>query len=120
MANTLEGPRNRERRAARRFDLSLAIEIHTAIEQARVLRGTTRDLSSRGVYFVIDQGLAPGSELDLTLTLPAAMTAGTDVFVQARGRVVRTEPRTEEGTERVGIGAIIEAYDFVRAEPTPA
>lgn len=120
MTNTLEGQRSPDRRAVRRFDLSLPIEIHTSLEQARLLRGTTRDLSSRGVYFIIDQGLAPGSELDFTLTLLAAMTADTDVFVQARGRVVRLEPRTEEGRDRFGIGAIIEAYDFVRAKPTPA
>ncbi len=48
------------------------------------------------------------------------MTAGTDVFVRAHGRVVRMETRVEEGAERVGIGAIIEMYDFVRPKPTPS
>lgn len=120
MANTLESQRNRERRAVHRFDLSLPIEIHPAPERPRVLRGATRDLSSCGIYFIIDQRLASGSELDFTLTLPPAMTAGADVFVHAHGRVVRAEPRIEEGTERIGIGAIIEMYDFVRAKLTPA
>jgi len=41
-----------------------------------------------------------GSELDITLTLPAEITHGTEVFVRALGKVVRVERRMEDGSTR--------------------
>lgn len=79
--------------------------------------GKTRDISTRGVYFVVDENLAPGSELDFMLTLPAEITQGTEVFIRAHGKVVRIEKRQEDGTERLGVAAVIEKYDIIRAEP---
>ncbi len=105
-----------DRRAAVRYDLSLPIEVRATTEQSDLLRSTTRDISSRGVYFVIDQELSPGSEVDFKLTLPGELTRGPNVFIYAHGRVVRKDARTEDGAERVGIAASIESYDFVRAK----
>jgi PilZ domain len=106
-----------ERRLARRYDLSLPIVVR--IPGGRVLdreKGKTRDVSTRGLYFVIDQSLEAGSELEITLTLPAEITHGTDVFVRAHGKVVRVERKTEEGTTRLGVAAVIERYDMMRGE----
>jgi len=76
-----------ERRVARRYDLSLPVIIRVPTERvADTQKGKTRDVSTRGVYFVLDQDLEPGSELDITLTLPAEITHGSDVFVRALGR----------------------------------
>lgn len=61
--------------------------------------------------------MAPGTELDFTLTLPAEITRGTEVFIRAHGRVVRVERKSENGTEKLGIAAVIEKYDIIRAEP---
>jgi len=68
------------------------------------------------VYFVLDQDMEAGSELDLTLTLPAEITHGSEVFVRAIGKVVRVERRMEDGRSRMGVAAIIERYDIVRGE----
>jgi hypothetical protein len=57
-----------------------------------------------------------GSNLDITLTLPAEITRGTDVFVRAHGKVVRVEPRLEDGESRMGVAAVIERYDIIRGE----
>jgi hypothetical protein len=57
-----------------------------------------------------------GSDLDITLTLPAEITNGTDVFVRAQGKVVRVERRVEEGEPRMGVAAVIERYDIIRGE----
>jgi len=46
-------------------------------------QGTTRDISTRGLYFVVDQNLESGSQVDITLTLPAEITHGSEVFVRA-------------------------------------
>ncbi len=78
--------------------------------------GKTRDISTRGLYFVMDQNLRAGSELDLTLTLPAEVTHGSQVFVRAQGKVIRVEPRIEDGNTRMGVAAVIERYDIVRGE----
>jgi c-di-GMP-binding flagellar brake protein YcgR len=106
-----------ERRTARRYDLTLPVSIRSAAESLiHRQEGRTRDISTRGLYFVVLQQLEAGSELDITLTLPAEITHGGDVLVRAQGKVVRIEPRLEEGETRLGVAAIIERYDIVRGE----
>jgi PilZ domain len=110
-----------ERRTARRYDLSLPIIIRIPTERALdTQQGKTRDISTRGLYFVIEQNLVAGSELDLTLTLPAEITHGTEVFVRALGRVVRVERHSEDGDARLGVAAVIERYDIIRGEAARA
>jgi hypothetical protein len=110
-----------ERRTARRYDLSLPIIIRIPTERALdTQQGKTRDISTRGLYFVIEQNLEAGSELDLTLTLPAEITHGTEVFVRALGRVVRVERHSEDGDARMGVAAVIERYDIIRGEAARA
>jgi len=106
-----------ERRTARRYDLSLPVIIRIPAErQNGSQEGKTRDISTRGLYFVIEQDLEAGSELDITLTLPAEITHGTEVFVRAMGKVVRVEHRSEDGAARMGVAAVIERYDIIRGE----
>jgi len=110
-----------ERRTTRRYDLSLPVVIRIPTErQVDSQEGKTRDISARGLYFVIEQDLEAGSELDITLTLPAEITHGTKVFVRALGKVVRVERRMEDGTARMGAAAVIERYDIIRGEVAKA
>jgi hypothetical protein len=106
-----------ERRIARRYDLSLPVIFRLPTERAvDTQKGKTRDISTRGLYFVIEQDLEAGSALDITLTLPAEITHGTEVFVRALGKVVRVERRMEDGSTRLGVAAVIERYDIIRGE----
>lgn len=106
-----------ERRTARRYDLTLPVSIRFAAERiVSRQEGRTRDISTRGLFFVIDRDMDAGSDLDITLTLPAEITNGTDVFVRAQGKVVRVERRVEEGEPRMGVAAVIERYDIIRGE----
>lgn len=110
-----------ERRTVRRYDLTLPISIRAPRErEADSQEGKTRDISTRGLYFVIGQDLEAGSELDITMTLPAEITHGTDVFVRASGKVVRVEKRLEDGTARLGVAAVIERYDIIRGQAAHA
>jgi|SRR5256885_12391567 len=110
-----------ERRNARRYDLSLPVIVRIPTERPNENQnGKTRDISTRGLYFVIDQDLEAGSELDITLTLPAEITHSTEVFVRALGKVVRVERRGEEGELRMGVAAVIERYDIIRGEAARA
>jgi c-di-GMP-binding flagellar brake protein YcgR len=106
-----------ERRTARRYDLTLPISIRAAAESLINRQdGKTRDISTRGLYFVVARDLEAGSNLDITLTLPAEITHGTDVLVRAQGKVVRVEHRLEDGEALMGVAAIIERYDIIRGE----
>jgi PilZ domain len=106
-----------ERRAARRYDLSLPVIIRVPVEKSEGAKnGRTRDISTRGVYFTLDQDLESGTELDITLTLPAEITRGTEVFVRAQGRVIRVDRRNDDASKHVGVAAVIERYDIIRGE----
>jgi PilZ domain len=106
-----------ERRNARRYDLSLPVNVRVPISrEPKPQSGRTRDISTRGVYFTVQNDLAPGAEVDFTLTLPAEITRGTEVFVRAHGRVVRVDKRTDDEHDATGIAAVIERYDIIRGE----
>jgi hypothetical protein len=102
-----------DRRSAPRYVLALPIVARIA-QQTEPVAGISRNISVRGVYFTMDQELPPGSALELSFTLPAEMTEGTEVFVSAQGRVVRVE--RESDAERVGVAMAIEKYEIVRAK----
>jgi hypothetical protein len=106
-----------ERRMARRYDLSLPLNVRMPINrEPRAHSGQTRDISTRGVYFTVPNDLAPGTEVDFTLTLPAEITRGTEVFVRAHGRVIRVDKRSDDNHETIGVAAVIERYDIIRGE----
>ncbi len=108
-----------ERRTARRYDLSLPVIIRVPVEKEMASRnGKTRDISTRGVYFTIDQDMGAGAELDITLTLPSEVTRGSEVFIRAMGKVVRVDKKPDNGSARVGVAAIIERYEIIRTEPS--
>lgn len=110
-----------ERRTSRRYDLSLPILVRLPTEKTvDSQKGRTRDISPRGLYFVMDHDPQTGSRIDLVLTLPTEVTSGTEVLVHALGKVLRVEPRIEDGNTRIGVAAIIERYDIVREEAAPA
>jgi hypothetical protein len=106
-----------ERRIARRYDLSLPVNVSLPITRdPGPSDGQTRDISTRGVYFTTQKEFAPGAQVDFTLTLPAEITRGTEVFVRIRGRVVRVDKRRDEDHERIGVATVIEQYEFIRRE----
>lgn len=110
-----------ERRTARRYDLTLPVTVRISAQRAAELqKGKTRDISTRGLYFVLDRELTAGSEVDITLTLPAHVTNGADVLVRALGRIVRVEEHIEDESVRRGVAAIIERYDIIRGGPPQA
>ena len=107
-----------ERRNTRRYELNLPVVVRAPQKSVSDPKnGKTRDISTRGVYFTIDENIAPGAEVDFMLTLPAEITRGTEVFIRAHGKVVRVENKEEDGTSRMGVAAVIEKYDIIRAEP---
>ena len=115
MASTRPHRRNKERRTARRYRLSLPIEFWAAGEErSEPFRGTTKDISVGGIYFTTEQEFVPGSQLDVTLTFPGQLAQGTRIFVLIRGKVVRTEKKTEGDGQGIGVAVAIERFEIVR------
>ncbi len=97
-----------ERRARRRFPVTIQIAILPSAELP-VMEGTTRDVSSGGVFFYIDPKLKPAPDFDFILTLPSDIAPPEVGRIACHGRVVRVE----EGAEGLlGIAAKIEKVRF--------
>ena len=105
----------KDRRTARRYDLSLPVIIHAPILKGAVSRiGKTQDISTRGVYFTIENNLSAGAELDITILFPAELTGGTKVFIRATGKVIRVDDHSRNETHKVGVAAVFEMHEIVR------
>jgi hypothetical protein len=108
-----------ERRIARRYDLSLPVTGRLPIKpEPGRFGGQTRDISTRGVYFTSQLDFVAGADVDFTVTLPAEITPGTEVFVRAHGHVVRVDKRRVDDHETIGVAAVIERFDIIRGEET--
>ncbi len=101
-----------EQRATRRFALRLPVTIKFSDGAAAEAQAQTRDVSARGVFFYMDSKIEEGSTIEFTLTLPPEITLTESIRVRCRGKVVRVDQGAGAGT-KVGIGAVIEQYDFV-------
>jgi hypothetical protein len=101
-----------ERRAARRFSMMLPLKVRfSAGESINEKAGETRDVSFRGLYFMIEAALEAGSSIEFVLTLPQKITLAGDVHIRCYARVLRVEPHNG----RRGVAARIERYEFLPA-----
>ena len=99
-----------ERRSQKRFPLKLPISVRpSGVSGAKEILTESRNVSSHGVYFFLEESPKNGSPLELMLTLPPEITRGDAVRIRCEGRVQRTES-TEGG---VGVAAKIERYRFL-------
>ena len=73
----------------------------------------SENVSAHGIFFYIDRWMKEGAKVEVTMDFPAQITCSDPVRLRFFARVVRVEPQT--GT-RMGIGAAIEEYEFLRSE----
>ena len=108
MANSIE------RRASRRFTMMLPLTVRTNGPEGGIERqGQTRDVSFRGLYFLMDADFEPGTSIEFILTLPREITMAGDVHIRCFAQIVRVESHNS----RRGIAARIDRYEFL---PTAA
>jgi len=101
-----------ERRAARRFSMMLPMKVRFTAENGILEKqGETRDVSFRGLYFVVEAIVEAGSAIEFVLTLPQQITLAGDVHIRCYARVLRVED--QKG--RRGVAARIERYEFLPA-----
>ena len=101
-----------ERRASRRFTMALPLKVRANGPEGGIERqGETRDVSFRGLYFLIDADFEPGSSIEFVLTLPREITMAGDVNIRCFAQIIRVEPHN--GSR--GIAARIDRYEFLPA-----
>jgi hypothetical protein len=101
-----------ERRAARRFSMMLPLKVRFSAGNGITEKaGETRDVSFRGLYFMIEANLESGSSIEFVLTLPQQITLAGDVHIRCYARVLRVD--SHDG--RNGVAAQIERYEFLPA-----
>jgi len=106
-----------ERREARRFMMNLPMRILPREAPGNELRGKTRDVSYRGLYFMVEAKFDVGAEIDFVLTLPQRVSPTGEVDIRCRGQVIRVEAGANGS---IGIAAKIERYEFLPASATAA
>jgi hypothetical protein len=103
---------HQERRTAQRFRIKLPMTVRwtsgAAVGEAQT---ESKDVSSRGVYFLLPKQVTHGSPVEIILTLPHEITLAGPVRVRCLGRVHRTEDDSSGGS---GIVAEIQRYEFLR------
>jgi PilZ domain-containing protein len=97
-----------ERRALPRYELSFPICVGVpTLKSGSGHLGRTRDISTRGVHFILKRALAPGDAIAFVITLPAELIGRAHVFVRCHGTVLWVDGCHETG---FGIAAAIESY----------
>jgi len=103
-----------ERRSAQRFQIKLPLTVRwtsgSAIGEAAT---ESKDVSSRGVYFLLPKHVRHGSPVEILLTLPHEITLAGPVKVRCLGRIQRTDSGPGD---KVGVVAAIERYEFLRGD----
>lgn len=100
-----------ERRAARRYKLSLRFEVwpESTSRGLEPIFFSTKDISTLGFYFESDQDFPIGSRFNFAIIFPQEITGDTPEFVNGSARAVRIE-RT--AANRLGVGILIEGYEI--------
>src|ERR1700689_515285 len=101
-----------ERRAARRFSMMLPLRVRfSAGDGITEKAGEPRDVSFRGLYFLIEANLESGSSIEFVLDLPQQITLAGDVHIRCYARVLRVDSHNG----RRGVAAQLERYEFLPA-----
>jgi len=107
-----------ERRALRRFSLKLAALVRVCGVPYE-FPVHTENISARGMFFYIDRFMSEGAQIEVMMNFSSKVTMTLPIKVRFLGRVLRVEGR--QRTERAGVAALIEEYDYlpIKEEPEP-
>lgn len=103
-----------ERRSARRFRMRLPLSVRwTDGRNAGEALSVSKDVSSRGVSFLLPKPIESGSLVEIVMTLPHDITLAGPVRVRCLGRILRSRAHENANYQ---LAAAIDRYEFVRAE----
>lgn len=113
-----------ERRVGQRFPYLLPISVRQPSASIEGV-GFTQDVSSRGVFLLIDAALTEGSEVELTLEMPSEITLGESMPVRCKGHILRVvHPLVSSASSaetKIGVAVRLECYEYLPvASESPA
>ena len=99
-----------ERRAYERYGLQLAVKVRWTDSSGETQEetGTTKNISTSGIYMICDSCLDEGCEIEIEMDIPISMTGGSMHCVCARGKVLRNAPLADP---EKGFGHAIVLHD---------
>lgn len=104
----MEG-RLQERRRKLRFPVQLPIVVLPSGERIDEIRGVTRDVSTRGVFFYVSgEWQLEEASIEFRIFLPEELVLAKNRRAVCRGRVFRVERGLP--VNRTGIAATIDSY----------
>jgi len=97
-----------ERRSRQRLTARLPVKLRHG--SGGEINGTTRDLSSSGIFLYSEKGLEPGAKIELVITVPASLGLGPGGWALCQASVVRIEQGDQN---RVGIAATLDRIELL-------
>lgn len=109
-----ELPRNapptwRERRQFHRIVERMPVSIRFSDLSEAV--GETANFCARGIYFHLQQRIAPGSQVELVFRLPKKIVVNNSVWMRCKAQVLRVDDALTLG--RIGIAATLMEYEIL-------
>jgi hypothetical protein len=96
-----------DKRIHRRYSLKIPLTSKSLTTNGGL---QTSNVSARGVFFISSTNPEEGAPLEFSLTLSPEITLTDNIVIRCKGRVVRVSQ--SPGSDKVGIAAVIEKYDF--------
>ena len=105
-------PETTDRRNAHRFKLALPLLVRfTRNGSVEEKIAHTRDVSFRGLYFMMEAPPEKGASIEVVLTLPQQITLAGEVRIRCFANILRVEERDNA----IGVAASIDRYEFLPA-----
>jgi hypothetical protein len=79
-------------------------------EELEFLHATVSNVSTRGVYFTIDQRLPIGMKFYFSFALPTEVASESEIAIDTKAREVRVDDSPRDGDTGVGIAALFERF----------
>lgn len=98
-----------DRRRSPRLPLKVDVTVQSGKEAPEVA-GTTRDLSSNGVFLYADAAFEVGSQVEMVLILPPELAGGQRQWACCQASVVRVE--SAPGS-KIGVAATIHEINLL-------
>lgn len=101
-----------ERRAARRFIMTLPAKIKLVHSLENVIPSRIRDTSYRGAFLESGYPIAEGQEISMDLNLPMRIARPEDIGIRLLGTVLRVDREKDKWLAAIRITS----YEFVPAK----
>ena len=110
-----------ERRTPHCYELFIPLQVNAgSLHFPETRTAHLRDISTRGLYFIGENAIPPGTHLEVTFSSPLENGRPRPVLVRGSGRALRVDAVPGEQGRLFAIAASIHRFDFVSSEDRAA